>query len=102
MVTGASAAVAPQVVEVLSPAIRGKAPVRTAPAQVAIRQQLDGSWQYLVDGQPEWPIGIGYNPVYRYLSVEERRANYERDFKMFRDSGITLLVMWTAEKGSIQ
>ncbi|GIW08552.1 MAG: hypothetical protein KatS3mg060_3357 [Dehalococcoidia bacterium] len=69
---------------------------------VEIVQQPDGSWRYLVNGEPDWPIGIGYNPVYRYLPEQERRARYHRDFRMFRDNGITLLVMWTAEKGAIQ
>lgn len=74
----------------------------THPSVVTIEKDPDGTWRYKVDGTPEWVIGIGYNPVYRYLPDDERKLRYQRDFQAFREAGITLLVMWTAEKGALQ
>ncbi|MBV8086922.1 MAG: hypothetical protein JO247_19110 [Chloroflexi bacterium] len=69
------------------------------PSQVSVVQQPDGSWQYVVSGQPQVFIGMGYDPIYRYLSTEERAANYQRDFQLLQDAGVNTITGWDADKG---
>ena len=69
------------------------------PSYVTYVQQPDGSYQYMVNGQPQLFIGMGYDPIYRYLPDEQRRANYERDFAMLRDAGVNTITGWDADKG---
>ncbi|HEU0167857.1 MAG TPA: glycoside hydrolase family 2 TIM barrel-domain containing protein, partial [Chloroflexota bacterium] len=69
------------------------------PSQVSVAQQPDGSWQYLVNGQPRVFIGMGYDPIYRYLSTEGRAANYQRDFQLLHDAGVNTITGWDADKG---
>ncbi|HLG71121.1 MAG TPA: glycoside hydrolase family 2 TIM barrel-domain containing protein [Chloroflexota bacterium] len=66
---------------------------------VAIQKQMDGSFQYVVNGQPQVFIGVGYNPIYRYLSDDDRAANYRRDFQILHDAGVNTITGWDADKG---
>ena len=69
------------------------------PSVVQVTKAPDGSFQYEVDGIPQVFIGAGYNPIYRYLSDEDRAANYERDFRILRDAGANTITGWDADKG---
>src|SRR5579883_263814 len=73
--------------------------VHAGPSVVTTEQTPDGSWKYLVDGQEQTFIGIGYNPIYRNLSNAQRAANYGRDFAMMRDAGVNTILGWDADKG---
>ena len=57
-------------------------------------KQPDGAYQYLVDGQPQVFIGMGYDAIYRYLSDDERAASYRRDFQILRDAGVNTITGW--------
>ncbi|MBI2888273.1 MAG: hypothetical protein HYY02_13855 [Chloroflexi bacterium] len=54
---------------------------------------------YMVNGEPQTFLGMGYNPIYRDLSSEERAANYHRDFKILCEAGINHITGWDADKG---
>jgi hypothetical protein len=58
---------------------------------------LEGSgYQYtlLVDGSPTIVKGMGYNPWYANLPVEERKARYDRDFAAMQAVGVNALEGW--------
>ncbi|TAK34629.1 MAG: hypothetical protein EPO21_08980, partial [Chloroflexota bacterium] len=69
------------------------------PSVVTTEKGPDGSYQYLVDGVPQVFIGMGYNPIYRYLSDAERAANYDRDFRILCQAGVNTITGWDADKG---
>ncbi|HEU0167595.1 MAG TPA: glycoside hydrolase family 2 TIM barrel-domain containing protein [Chloroflexota bacterium] len=69
------------------------------PSVVTTAQQPDGTWQYLVNGQPEAFIGMGYDPIYRDLPDDQRAANYRRDFAMLQAAGVNTITGWDADKG---
>jgi beta-galactosidase/beta-glucuronidase len=71
----------------------------TEPSYVTTVQQPDGSFQYLVNGQPQVFIGMGYDPIYRNLSDDQRAANYERDFNILREAGVNTITGWDSDKG---
>lgn len=69
------------------------------PSHVTIDKAADGSYRYLVNGQPQVFIGMGYDPIYRYLPNAQRQANYRRDFAMLKAAGVTTITGWDADKG---
>src|SRR5581483_9878148 len=71
----------------------------SSPSHVTTVKELDGSYSYLVNGVPQLFIGMGYNPIYRYLTDEQRAANYRRDFAILRDAGVNTITGWDADKG---
>lgn len=78
---------------------QGFAPWDPTPSNVAIEREGDGSFRYLVNGNAQLFIGMGYNPMYRYLSDEERAANYDRDFEILCKAGVNHITGWDADKG---
>jgi len=66
---------------------------------VTVQRAPDGSFRYLVNGTPEIFIGMGYNPIYRHLSDDERTANYDRDFGILAEAGVNHITGWDADKG---
>ncbi len=70
-----------------------------APSLVTVEPAQGGGFRYLVDGQPSVFIGVGYNPIYRYLPDGERESNYRRDFAMLRDAGVNIITGWDEDKG---
>lgn len=69
------------------------------PTTTTVEVNHDGSYSYMVNGQPDFMIGMGYNAIYRYLSPEERAARYDGDFGKMRAAGINTIVGWDADKG---
>jgi beta-galactosidase/beta-glucuronidase len=69
------------------------------PSHVTVEKQADGSYQYLVNGHAQVFIGMGYDPIYRYLSNDQRVANYRRDFTMLKAAGVNTITGWDADKG---
>lgn len=69
------------------------------PSVVTIAKQPDGSYQYVVNGQPQVFIGMGYDPIYRYLPQSQRAANYRRDFQLLKNAGVNTITGWDADKG---
>ncbi|MDO8689075.1 MAG: glycoside hydrolase family 2 TIM barrel-domain containing protein [Dehalococcoidia bacterium] len=59
----------------------------------------NGVFRYLVDGAPQLFIGMGYNPIYRALTDQQRAANYDRDFKILCEAGVNHITGWDADKG---
>ena len=47
-----------------------------------------------VDGKPTIVKGMGYNPWYASLPVEERRQRYRRDFSAMREIGVNTIEGW--------
>jgi hypothetical protein len=58
----------------------------------------DFNYSYRVGGVPEVIRGMGYNPVYRAMNVQERAARYERDFNAMRQIGVNTVVGWVTEE----
>jgi beta-galactosidase/beta-glucuronidase len=69
------------------------------PSHVSYAKNGDGSYSYIVNGRPQVFIGMGYDPIYRYLTNEQRLANYRRDFKLLHDAGVNTITGWDADKG---
>jgi hypothetical protein len=91
-------ALAAVVLAALAPA-RALAGAAWGPSQVTLAKLPDGSFQYLVDGQSQVFIGMGYDAIYRYLPDEQRAAMYRRDFGILRDAGVNTITGWDADKG---
>jgi hypothetical protein len=70
------------------------ADVPAGPHVVSVARGPNGSWQYLVDGQPEVIRGVGYNPQYAALPVSERVRLYQRDFSAIRSIGANTIEGW--------
>jgi beta-galactosidase/beta-glucuronidase len=77
----------------------GVLPWSPCPSFVTVETAGDESFRYLVNGSPQLFIGMGYNPIYRYLSDEERAANYDRDFQILCEAGVNHIIGWDADKG---
>lgn len=77
----------------------GVTALEPAPSYVAIETEADGAHRYVVNGEPQLFIGMGYNPIYRYLRDGERGRLYERDFKMLCEGGVNHITGWDADKG---
>jgi beta-galactosidase/beta-glucuronidase len=61
---------------------------------VQIDSNPDGSFEYLVNGQPQVIRGVGYNPQYAGLSADQRAQLYERDFSAMHSLGINTIEGW--------
>lgn len=70
-----------------------------APSTVTTVRAAGGQFAYMVNGQEELFVGMGYNPIYRYLPPEQRAANYRRDFKILCQAGVNTITGWDADKG---
>jgi hypothetical protein len=70
------------------------APRIAGPTSVRIEPGPNGTWLYMVDGEPEVIRGVGYNPQYAGLSRPERKQLYERDFSAMRELGINTIEGW--------
>lgn len=68
--------------------------VPTSPSVVAVTRAQDGSWQYLVNGQPTVIQGMGYNPQYASLPTDQRLSLYDRDFSAMHRLGINTIEGW--------
>ncbi|OGO05047.1 MAG: hypothetical protein A2Y60_04415 [Chloroflexi bacterium RBG_13_54_9] len=79
--------------------VEGVPPWQPCPCYVTVEKAGDGTFRYLVNGSPQLFIGMGYNPIYRYLSDEERAANYDRDFRILCEAGVNHIIGWDADKG---
>ncbi len=71
----------------------------SGPSRVLVDKPEESVFRYLVNGEPQVFIGMGYNPIYRYLSDEERAANYDRDFRILCRAGVNHITGWDADKG---
>ena len=69
------------------------------PSVVTTVKEPDGSYKYLVNGQEQLFIGMGYDPIYRHLPQDQRAANYHRDFQMLSEAGVNTITGWDADKG---
>lgn len=78
--------------------LEGIAPWDVPPSFVTIERSEEGTFSYVVNGSPELFVGIGYNPIYRYLSQEERAANYHRDFRLLCETGVNHIIGWDTDK----
>ena len=59
--------------------------------------EVDGSgfsYRYLVNGQAEVIQGMGYNPRYSGLGLDERAALYQRDFGTMAAAGVNTVFGW--------
>jgi hypothetical protein len=79
-----------------APATETRAP--HGPLPVALVHAADGSWQYLVDGEPTVIRGVGYNPQYASLDPTTRDRLYERDFATMHRLGINTVEGWFQEQ----
>src|SRR3990172_2766008 len=70
-----------------------------SPSVVTVESPGDDLYRYLVNGEPQVFIGMGYNPIYRHLSDDERAANYDRDFRILCEAGVNHLIGWDFDKG---
>lgn len=77
----------------------GYFPIGALPSFVTTDRLADGSYRYIVNGKPQLFVGMGYNPIYRYLSDEERAARYDYDFQLLSEAGINHIIGWDADKG---
>ncbi|MSQ15666.1 MAG: hypothetical protein EXR50_07380 [Dehalococcoidia bacterium] len=76
------------------------APLReAAPSIVTIERSEDGSFHYMVNGTPEIFIGMGYNPIYRNFTDDDRTAYYRRDFQILCKAGVNHILGWDFDKG---
>lgn len=66
---------------------------------VSIGANPNGSYSYLVNGQPQLMVGMGYNPIYGRLPYDQRGGRYEADFKLMCQAGINTITGWDADKG---
>jgi hypothetical protein len=69
-------------------------PGAAGPTRVQVEQRADGTWRYLVRGQPQVMRGVGYNPQYAALDPGERARLYQRDFGAMRQLGINTIEGW--------
>ena len=68
-------------------------------SKVTWEKAPDGSYKYVVNGHPEEFIGMGYDPIYRHLSDQQRTEYYKRDFAIMRDAGVNTIMGWDEDKG---
>ncbi len=69
------------------------------PSVVEVKRTNDGGFVYTVNDQPQFMVGMGYNPIYRHLSPAERAARYDADFSKMTAAGINTILGWDADKG---
>ena len=70
-----------------------------SPSVVTVESPGDDLYRYLVNGEPQVFIGMGYNPIYRHLSDDARAANYDRDFRILCEAGVNHVLGWDRDKG---
>ena len=73
--------------------------LQEAPSRVTIENLGNDSFRYLVNGKPQLFIGMGNDPIYRYLPDEQRAANYDRDFRILCEAGVNHITGWDFDKG---
>jgi len=56
-------------------------------------------YSYLLNGQEQLFVGMGYNAIYRYLPPDLRAADYRRDFRLLCQAGVNTITGWDADKG---
>ena len=80
---------------------QGIAPWTPPPSYVTIERggRTGNRFWYSVNGKRTLFIGMGYNAIYRYLSDEQREANYRRDFKLLCQAGVNHITGWDRDKG---
>lgn len=69
------------------------------PSVVTTTVAPNGKYSYLVNGKDTLFVGMGYNPIYRYLSAPQRAADYQRDFKILCQAGVNTITGWDTDKG---
>jgi hypothetical protein len=69
-------------------------PETIGPSVVAVESTGDGTWRYVVNGEPTVIRGVGYNPQYASLDVADRQRLYQRDFGAMRRLGINTIEGW--------
>ncbi len=71
-------------------------PLVSLPSVVTIVPAGDGrGWQYRVNGRPEIVHGIGYNAVTAGEPLDQRAAQYDRDFASISETGANTIVGWS-------
>ncbi len=78
---------------------QGVLPWANTPSFVSVEKVGENHYRYMVNGAPTVFIGMGYNPIYRNLTPEQRAANYRRDFKILCEAGVNHITGWDADKG---
>jgi beta-galactosidase/beta-glucuronidase len=73
--------------------------LNAVPTPVTTSKLADGRYAYLVSGQPQLFIGMGYNPTYGRLGFGTRGTDYQRDFKMLCQAGVNTITGWDSDKG---
>jgi len=71
----------------------------TSPSSVSIGTGPGDRYSYVVNGQEQTFIGMGYNPIYRFLTPLQRGADYARDFRLMCQAGVNTITGWDADKG---
>lgn len=69
----------------------------SSPAASGSRVTLEGSnyaYTLRVNGRPWIVKGMGYNPWYASLPVDQRQTLYRRDFSLMRETGVNTLEGW--------
>lgn len=71
-------------------------PALAAPSRGSVVAVEGSGYQYTlrVDGEPTIVRGMGYNPWYAELPVEQRQELYRRDFSAMREIGVNTLEGW--------
>lgn len=69
------------------------------PSKVSWSKAPDGSYELVVNGHQQTFVGMGYDPIYRYLLAQTREAYYKRDFGVLRDAGVNTILGWDEDKG---
>jgi hypothetical protein len=90
----AASASAPAAVAAAAPA--PAPPVSRAPGAGDVVTLEGSGYQYTlrVNGEPTVVKGMGYNPWYASLPVEERQVRYDRDFAAMQAIGVNTLEGW--------
>lgn len=68
-----------------------------APSVVSI-ERVPGGYRYLVNGQPEFIRGMGYNVMDRGETPAQTEARYRRDLQMMRKLGVNTINGWDQER----
>ncbi|MBI2909545.1 MAG: hypothetical protein HYX92_18025 [Chloroflexi bacterium] len=69
------------------------------PSIVTVEKLSENKFRYLVNGKPQVFVGMGYNPIYRYLEDEERAGRYDYDFRLLCEAGVNHITGWDRDKG---
>jgi len=69
------------------------------PAVVNVGVSPSGRYTYVVNGQSQLFVGMGYNPMYGHLPFDQWAASYYRDFRVLCQAGVNTITGWDADKG---